>query len=195
MVEPTHLKNLLVKIGNLPQVGVKIKIYLKPPPSKILRVHQPTWRIWSTRDDSETRKVVHLLEPSGRAVDADGLTAGGVWKEGDFLGPWCLTSYSSIANTNDCKKLEVIYHPWKSPTGGLDGHLEMEISRNKNHPLRSVSIPNNFFRFSIPVAFRVRPDLAFSNCSTAEVVETFFRTWGGGKVKDSMLSNKYPPGN
>ena len=25
VVEPTHLKNMLVKIGNLPQIGVKIK--------------------------------------------------------------------------------------------------------------------------------------------------------------------------
>ena len=33
VVEPTHLKNMLVKLGSFPQVGFKIKKYLKPPPS------------------------------------------------------------------------------------------------------------------------------------------------------------------
>ena len=32
VVEPTHLKHMLVKLGNLPQIGVKMKKYLKPPP-------------------------------------------------------------------------------------------------------------------------------------------------------------------
>ena len=35
MVEPTHLKNIS-QHGNLPQVGVKKKTYLKPPPREIL---------------------------------------------------------------------------------------------------------------------------------------------------------------
>ena len=33
LVVPTHLKNIR-QMGNLPQVGMKIKKYLKPPPSK-----------------------------------------------------------------------------------------------------------------------------------------------------------------
>ena len=34
VVEPTHLKNMLVKLGSSsPRFGVKIKTYLKPPPS------------------------------------------------------------------------------------------------------------------------------------------------------------------
>jgi len=33
VVEPTPLKNMS-QIGNLPQIGVKIKQYLKPPPRK-----------------------------------------------------------------------------------------------------------------------------------------------------------------
>ena len=34
MVEPTHLK-IISQNGNLPEVGMKIKKYLKPPPSFI----------------------------------------------------------------------------------------------------------------------------------------------------------------
>ena len=37
MVEPTYLKNMLVKldqIGSFPQIGVKIKTHLKPPPRR-----------------------------------------------------------------------------------------------------------------------------------------------------------------
>ena len=38
MVEPTRLKNMLVKLDHLPQVGVKItKIFELPPPRKHLQ--------------------------------------------------------------------------------------------------------------------------------------------------------------
>ena len=33
MVEPTHLKNMLVKMGIFPNFRGEHKIYLKPPPS------------------------------------------------------------------------------------------------------------------------------------------------------------------
>ena len=38
MVEPTHLKNFS-QIGHLPQIGMKMKKYLKPPPSNSWRIH------------------------------------------------------------------------------------------------------------------------------------------------------------
>ena len=33
VVEPTHLKNMLVKLDHCPQIGMEIKKYAKPPPS------------------------------------------------------------------------------------------------------------------------------------------------------------------
>ena len=44
VVEPTHLKNMS-QIGNLPQIGMKIKKYLKPPPR--LSSYSPTLHIES----------------------------------------------------------------------------------------------------------------------------------------------------
>ena len=37
LVGSTHLKNIS-QIGNLPQIGVKIKKYLKPPPRYVLKL-------------------------------------------------------------------------------------------------------------------------------------------------------------
>ena len=41
MVEPTHPKNMLVKLETFPKKGVKIKHNLKPPPRWLLKLFEP----------------------------------------------------------------------------------------------------------------------------------------------------------
>ncbi len=94
VVEPTHLKNKLVKMGIFSQVGVNIKKCLKPTPGQSLQSlprwpfrvsyhhipHLTLWKPWTQQNGwlGEMRVVVCTKKPSD-CTTQDHVLCNGLW--------------------------------------------------------------------------------------------------------------------